>query len=411
MSSQRLTRPLEGVRVIGLEQYMSGPYCTMMLADAGAEVIKIERPGSGDPRRSIPPFAEGPGGKKAAGFMAYNRNKKSVALNIRSPEGQEVLRDLVRTADVVVENLRPGSMTRLGFGASGLLALNPRIITATISGFGRMEGFETPYAGRPAFDIVAEAMAGIMDLVGFEDRPPTYTVYGLADIYTGMATANGITQALYMRERTGEGQHVDVALLDAMIALNERMVALYSVTGVPGTRGRLRHAWPRGAFACADGYVALNVPDDRTWARLAETAGRPDLVDDPRAATGPARAEHADELRPILEGWMADRTRDEVVDALNAAGMPAAPVYTAEDVFDDEHFRQRGSLLDIDDPVVGLHTFARTPGHLSSAPHIPTHPAPELGQHTREVLMDLLGYGEERVDALAAGDVVEMAPE
>jgi formyl-CoA transferase len=406
MTSLLPNRPLEGVRVIGLEQYMSGPYCTMMLADAGAEVIKIERPGSGDPRRSIPPFAEGPGGRKAAGFMAYNRNKKSLALNVRDPRGQEILRALVKTADVVVENLRPGAMAKVGFDAPDLLALNPRIVAATISGFGRMPGYETRYAGRPAFDIVAEAMAGIMDLVGFEDRPPTYTIYGLADIYTGMAAANGITQALFMRERTGAGQHVDVGLLDAMVALNERMVALYSVTGQSGIRGRERHAWPRGAFACADGYVAINVPDDLMWKRLVEVAGRPDLVEDPRAATGTARAENAGELRPILEAWMADKTREAVVDALNAAGMPAAPVYTAEDVFNDDHFRERGSLVEIDDPVAGPHAFARTPGHLSSAPEIPKEPAPGLGQHTREILVELLGHDDGSVDELIDGGVL-----
>ena len=398
-------RPLDGIRVVGLEQYMSGPYCTMVLADAGAEVIKIERPGTGDPRRSIPPFAEGPGGRKAVGFMAYNRNKKSVALDLRASEGREILRDLVSTADVVVENLRPGSMDKLGFGPADLLELNPRLIAATISGFGRLPGYQTHYAGRPAFDIVAEAMAGIMDLVGFEDRPPTYTIYGLADIYTGLATANAITQALFMRERTGRGQQVDVSLVDAMVSLNERMVALYSVTGQPGIRGRLRHAWPRGAFACADGYVALNVPDDLMWKRLVETAGRPDLADHPLARTGTDRASNADTLRPMIEAWMSDKSREEVVDALNAAGMPAAPVYTAEDMFEDAHFRERGSLVDLVDPLVGVHTFARTPGHLGEAPEIPLLPAPELGEHTRSVLADL-GRSPEGIRALADAGVI-----
>lgn len=404
--SDKTIRPLTGIRVIGLEQYMAGPYCTMLLADAGAEVIKIERPGKGDPRRGIPPFARKGDARKAGGYMAYNRNKKSLALDLRSPEGQEILRDLVATADVVVENLRPGAMDKLGFGPEGLLELNPRLIAATISGFGRLKGYETRYAGRPAFDIVAEAMAGIMDLVGFEDRPPTYTIYGLADIYTGLATANAITQALFLRERTGRGQQVDVSLLDAMVSLNERMIALYSVTGQPGIRGRLRHAWPRGAFACADGYVALNVPDDLMWRRLVETAGRPDLAEDPRARSGTDRAANADVLRPALEAWMADKTREEVVDALNAAGMPAAPVYTAEDVFADPHFRERGSILEIPDPVAGAHLFARTPGHLGETPEIPRRPAPELGEHTREVLAGL-GRTPEEVETLLEAGVVE----
>jgi formyl-CoA transferase len=408
MTDQPPLRPLTGVRVIGLEQYMAGPYCTMLLADAGAEVIKIERPGKGDPRRSIPPFARRGEASKACGYMAYNRNKKSLALNVRSQEGQEVLRRLAAVSDVVVENLRPGAMDTMGVGHEALRALNPGLVYAMISGFGRMSGLESEYARRPAFDIVAEAMSGVMDLIGFEDRPPTYTLYGLADVYSGMVAAFGIMQALFVRERTGDGQLVDVALLDSMLALNERMVALYSVTGEAPHRGRLEHLWPRGAFRCSDGYVALNVPDDGIWARLATAVGRPDLVDDPRSATGTARAANADQLQPILEDWMADKTRAEVVDTLNAAGMPTAPVYDAADVFADPHFRVRGMLPEVEDPEVGPFTFARSVPHLSGAPDIPREPSPALGSHTREVLEDILGYEPGAVDALAEEGVVEV---
>ena len=278
--------------------------------------------------------------------MAYNRNKKSLALNVKAEEGREVLQRLASVSDVVVENLRPGAMDKIGVGYEGLKELNPRIIYAMISGFGRLPGYESDYAQRPAFDIVAEAMSGVMDLIGFEDRPPTFTLYGLADVYSGMVGAFGIMQALFMRERTGEGQLVDISLLDNMLALNERMVALYSVSGKAPERGKLEHLWPRGAFKCSDGYVALNVPDDGIWARLATTVGRPDLIDDPRSADGASRASNIDFLEPILEGWMADKTRAEVVNAFNAAGMPTGPVYTAEDVFADDHFRVRGMLAE-----------------------------------------------------------------
>jgi crotonobetainyl-CoA:carnitine CoA-transferase CaiB-like acyl-CoA transferase len=213
-------------------------------------------------------------------------------------------------------------------------------------------------------------------------------------------------QALFMRERTGEGQLVDVSLLDNMLALNERMVALYSVSGKAPQRGKLEHLWPRGAYRCADGYVAVNVPDDRIWARLATTIGRRDLVDDPRSADGTSRAANADFLQPILEEWMADKTRAQVVDALNAAGMPTGPVYTAEDVFSDDHFRVRGMLAEVDDPEVGPYTFARSVPHLSEAPQIPLNAAPVLGAHTREVLEDLLGYDPADVDALASEGAV-----
>ncbi|MFQ5613307.1 MAG: CaiB/BaiF CoA transferase family protein [Anaerolineae bacterium] len=403
-----MQRPLSGIRVIGLEQYMSAPYCTMLLADAGAEVIKIERPGRGDPRRAIPPFIEGESGvKKAGGFIGYNRNKKSLALNMRSEAGQEVFKKLVAVSDVVVENLRPGAMTKMGLDYPALRATNPRLIYAAISGFGRLAGYQGPYSQRPAFDIVAEAMSGMMHLVGFADKPPSWTIYGLADVYSGMVAAYGIMQALFMRERTGRGQEVDISMFDSMLALNERMVTLYSVTGQSPARGQLKHLYPRGAFKCSDGYVALNVPDDLIWQRLCEAMGREDLITDERSATGPARAANADFLQPVIETWLADHTRAEAVDILNASGVPTGPVYIAEDVFADPQVAARGMLVEIDDPQVGPYKFARTPGHLSAAPDIPTRPAPNLGQHSRAILRDLLGYEAGQVDSLVKAGVVE----
>jgi len=401
-----IKRPLSGIRVIGLEQYMSGPYCTMLLADAGAEVIKIERPGQGDPRRAIPPFVEKGGIKKAGGYLSYNRNKKSLALNLRDSEGHKILKELARVSDVIVENLRPGVMAKMGMDYDSLKTINPGLIYAMISGFGRLPGYQTKYSNRPAFDIVAEAMSGTMNLVGFTDKPPTYTLYGMADVYSGVVGAYGIMQALFMRERTGQGQIVDVSMLDNMLALNERMVTIFSVTGEEPERGQLRHLWPRGAFQCRDGYVAINVPDEIMWERLAKTIGRPDLIDDPRSADGASRAANANFLSPVIERWMTDKTREEIVDALNAAGMPAAPVYTAKDVFADDHFRKRNMLVEVDDPEVGAQTFARTTPHISAAPEIPVNPAPNLGEHTRLVLSELLGYSDDEVNKLVEKGVV-----
>lgn len=399
-----MNRPLSGIRVTGLEQYMAGPYCTLLLADAGAEVIKIERPGKGDPRRSIPPFVEIEGEKRAAGFMGYNRNKKSLALDLRSEKGQEVYKRLVTASDVVVENLRPGSMDRQGLGFEAMSKLNPRLVWAIISGFGRMPGFTGPYSDRPAFDIVAEAMGGIMHQVGFADRPPSWTIYGMADIYTGMVTAFGIMQALFARERTGEGQLVDSSMLDNMLALSEQALAVYSVSGQVTTRGQLRNVWPRGAFQTQDGFIALNVPDNIIWSRLCEAIGRPDLVEDERSKTAPARSENAEFLRPIIEGWLAGMTRTEAVDTLNAAGVPTGPVYSAEDIFADPHVEARGMLMD-----VGGYKFARSVPHLSSNPTPPTEISPSLGQHTRPILEELLGYSSAEVDALVAENVVQTA--
>jgi crotonobetainyl-CoA:carnitine CoA-transferase CaiB-like acyl-CoA transferase len=401
-----MQRPLTGIRVIGLEQYMSAPYCTMMLADAGAEVIKIERPGRGDPRRAIPPFAEGKDGvKKAGGFMAYNRNKKSLALNLRAPEGQEVFKRLVVDADVVVENLRPGAMKKMGLDYPALKKINPRLVYAAISGFGRLEGYEGPYGNRPAFDIVAEAMSGIMNLVGFADKPPSWTIYGLADVYSGLCTAYGVMQALFMRERTGEGQFVDSAMLDNMLALNERMVMLYSITRQEPQRGRLRHLYPRAAFKCSDGYLALNVPDDLIWKRLCQAMEREDLIDNPRSANGTARAANVDFLDPIINGWLAEKTRAEAEELLNSRGVPVGPVYTAEDVFTCPQVAARKMLVPMEDPDVGTYQFARTPVTLSSAPEIEANPAPALGQHTKEILSEL-GYGAAEIERLGKEQIV-----
>ena len=386
---------------------MAGPYCTLLLADAGAEVIKIERLGGGDPRRAMPPFAEKGGARKAAGFMGYNRNKKSLALNLRDPRGREVFRKLAMCSDVVVENLRPGSMSKMGLGHKDMRALKPELVWAIISGFGRMDGFRGPYADRPAFDIVAEGMSGMMDLVGFADKPPSWTIYGLADIYSGLVTAFGITQALLMRQRTGRGQLVDSAMFDNMLSLNEQMVSYYSVAGEVLERGRPKNYYPRGAFRTKDGYLALHCPNDILWKRLAGVLDRPDLAEDERTATATARCANIELLEPIINDALASMTRDEAVEKFNGAGVPCGPVNTVEDIFRDPQVEARHMLMPVDDPKVGSFRFARTPPHLSEAPEPPAEPAPELGQHTREILEGLLDYTPSDVDALEEDGVVE----
>ena len=400
-------RPLSGVRVTGLEQYIAGPYCTMLLADTGAEVIKIERPGGGDPRRQMPPFAEKDGRKKGAGFMGYNRNKKSLCLNLRDPKGQEVFRKLVASSDVVVENLRPGSMAKLGLGHREMRRMNPQLVWAIISGFGQLDGYRGPYSDRPAFDIVAEAMSGMMNLVGYDDKPPSGTVYGMADIVSGIIAAYGVLQALFMRQRTGRGQLVDSAMLDNLLSLNETMVTLYSVAGQEQKRGVPTVFFPRGAYQTKDGYLAVHVPDNIIWKRFCEVMERSDLIDDERSATSPARAQNHGFLDPIISEFMATMTRDEAVEKFNAHGVPVAPVYTAEDVFADPHIEARGMLMPIDDPEVGTYRFARTAPMLEENAELPRNPAPALGQHTREILEGLLDYSSSEVDALRDHGVVE----
>jgi len=406
MGTER-ARPLEGLVVLGAEQFIAGPYCTMLLADAGAEVIKIERPGVGDPRRTIGPYVMAPDGKSrvSGGFLEYNRNKKSVTLNIQSPEGKDILRRLAAQADVLVENFRPGTLDRLGLGYSQLSEINPRLVYAAVSGFGQLPEYQGPYSSWPAFDIVAEAMGGVMHMVGFADRPPLTTLYGLADTYSGLVTAFGIMQALWARERTGRGQFVDTSMYDAMLAINERALAAYSLTGeVPG-RGRETIQGPRGAFLAKDGYVALNIPTDDQWSRLTTAIGRPELIEDERTRSGPARAANEDFVRPILEEWMSGLTKAEVVERLLAAGVPAGPVQTADEIFACPHVAARRMLVDIEDPRLGTIRMARTPVRLSNAGEVEGRPAPGLGEHTGEVL-SRIGVAPAELEALQAKGVI-----
>jgi len=405
--AQQKRKPLEGLLVLGVEQYIAGPYCTMLLADAGAEVIKIERPGSGDPRRTIGPYVTSRDGKTrvSGGFLEYNRNKKSLTVNMQDPRGKEILKRLVEKADVLVENFKPGTMAKLGLGYEHLSQVNPRLVYAAISGFGQLEEFEGPFSKWPAFDIVSEAMGGVMHMIGFPDRPPITTMYGLADTYSGMVTALGIMFALYDRARTGLGQFVDTSMYDAMLALNERSLATYSLTGEVPLRGKETIAGPRGAFMADDGYVALNIPTDDLWKRLATVIGREDLVDDPRTRTGPARAQNDVFLRETLEAWMKGKTKAQVVDTLMAAGVPTGPVHTAKDIFECPHVAARKMLVELDDPDLGPKRFARTPVRLSAAEEVPGRPVPRLGEHTSGIL-GALGYSEREILALKQAGVV-----
>lgn len=391
--------PLNGIRVIAMEQYMSGPYCTMLLADAGAEVIKVEQPKGGDPRRGIGPFAvDEQGNKTSGGFMAYNRNKKSLTLDLQTQEGKQVLLDLVRVSDVVVENLRPGVAEKLGVGHEEARNANPKLIYTAISGFGRSGG---PYRQRPAFDIVVEAMSGIMNIVGFADREPITTLYGMPDIYSGLVAAYAITLALIQRGVTGEGQLLDISMYDAMVSLNERSIVTHSFTGEVPTRGRERYAAPRAAYKAKDGWVALSCPTDDMWARLAKLIDREDLISDPATATGPARAERAESLlRPLIEEWLSDKSRDEATKLLLGGGVPAGPVQTVEDVVNCPQVAERGMLLEIADDIAGRRKVARTPVRGSAMPEPDTTRPPRLGEHNEDILGRLLGYDTARLEQL-----------
>ncbi|MBC8458307.1 MAG: CoA transferase [Deltaproteobacteria bacterium] len=295
--------PLEGVRVLGLEQYIAGPDCTMWLADQGAEVIKIERPGSGDPRRNYLPAVEDNSGNKAyGGFEVFNRNKKSLTLNIQSEKGKEIFKEIVKHADVVVENMAPGTVEKLGLGYDTLRDINPRLIYAAISGFGRLDELKGPYSKWPAFDPVIQAMAGIMDQIGEADGPPLWGFPGLADLFTGVVTGYAILLALFMRERTGEGQFIDSSMYDSLAALNEMGIMNYSFGGGVVSRGAvLKFQAPAGAYKVKDGgYISFLAANDFIWKRICKAIDREDLVENPKTATGPERVKNKDFLEPIV---------------------------------------------------------------------------------------------------------------
>ncbi len=402
--------PLAGLRVVAIEQYISAPYCTMLLADAGAEVIKIEQPGGGDPRRTIGPFAPSTDGHvSTGGFLSYNRNKKSLTLDLKQPSAQRALRELIARSDVVVENLRPGALEKLGISVPQLLQDNERLIYAAISGFGRMGA--GPYAQRPAFDIVVEAMSGIMNIVGFADREPLTTLYGLPDTYTGLVAAYNVALALIQRGVSGKGQLLDIAMYDCMIALNERSVMNYSYSGVSPVRGAERVAGPRGAFKAVDGYVALSCPTDLIWSRLARLMDREDLIDHPDTRTAADRAAAEPLMREVIEAWLADKTRDEATDLMMAAGVPAGPVQTMEDVFSCPHVAARGTLLEVEDGQGERRRMAKPATAGSRMAHAQPLRPPRLGEHNEEILGGVLGYSAAQLEELVRSGVICPKPD
>lgn len=399
--------PLDGVRIIALEQYIAAPYCTMWLADCGAEVIKIERPGGGDPRRNYQPALESESGESVyGGFVTYNRNKKSVALDLQSPEGRQVYLDLIKSADVVVENLKPGSVDKLGIGYADLSKINPKLIYAAISGYGRTKELDGAYSGLPAFDPVIQAMSGITNLFGDEDGPPEVSPLALGDLFTGVMAGYQILLALFMRERTGVGQYIDAAMYDSLVALNEKSLMFYTFAGEVLSRGRDKYQAPYRTFAVKDGYVALITPNDLIWARFCKALGKEEWVSDPQMADGRMRAANTDAWEPFVEQWMAERTSDEVVAALDKFGVPAGKVQTGKDLANCEHLKARKALVEVEDPDVGSLILARAPVRLSGMGEVRKASAPKLGQHTSDILGEMLGYSEHQISKLKATGAV-----
>jgi formyl-CoA transferase len=382
-------RPLEHLRVLEIGQYIAAPYCSLMLADQGAEVVKLERPGLGDPRRSYDPRVGEGDGALSGGFLSYNRGKRSLTLDLRDEDDRAIFMALLPGFDVVVENLRPGAMDRLGLGWDVLSEAHPGLVYCAISGFGRAPQRQGKYAGRPAFDTSVQAVGGLMSVVGEPGGAPLPTVTGFADIFTGVHGAFGVLSALAARERTGAGALVDVSMYDCVSSLMERDLMLHDFTGEKRERGVDRYA-PVGALRASDGYVALILPTDEMWRRFCVALDRPDLLDHPALTTVLTRARaFADVLRPEAEKWTSQRTRAEVVEHLSAAGVPAGEVQEIDELYRCEHLEAREMFLSIEDPEGGRRRMIRTPVVVEGFEPPAPMSVPPLGEMTGQLVADL----------------------
>ena len=383
--------PLDGIRVIDLSRVVSGPLCTMNLADMGADVVKIEEPGRGDESRAFgPPFLGG----ESPYYLSVNRNKRSCTVNLKRDAGQAILWRLFDTADVVVQNFRPGAMARLGLDYDAVAARHPRLIYCSISGFGD----SGPDAVRPGYDLVVQGESGLMDLTGEADGPPTRIGTSIADLTAGVMAAQGITLALYARQTTGRGQHVKIAMLDAVASLLTYNAGNYFATGESPTRRGNDHpsVVPYQTLRAKDGWMNLAVANDSLWVRYCDAIERPDLRDDPRFATAPERVNHRDTLVPIIVALTAARTVQQWVDLLGAAGVPCGRIRNVAEVCTNPQLTERGKVVDRPHPTAGIVTMIGLPIELSDTPGRSQTAPPLLGEHTDDVLRDA-GYTDDEV--------------
>ena len=399
-----MSTTLQDLLVLDLTRVLAGPFCTLVLADLGARVVKIETPGLGDDARTYGPFVNG----ESLYFASLNRNKESVALNLKHDSGRRLFLGLVAKADILVENFRPGTMAKLGLDYSRLREVNTRLIYAACSGFGQTG----PYAQKPAFDVIVQAMGGVRTPTLQPRRVPTRVGASIGDVTAGLFTAVGILAALEARHRTGIGQLLDISMMDCQVAILENAIARLVATGeVPRATGN-RHPsiTPFTSFKAKDSHFVVAAGNDALWRKLCQAVGLPELEKDPMFLNNDLRTRNAEALGSILGEVFLAKDRAEWIAILEQAGVPCGPVNTIADVVADPQVRARKMIVDVEHPVAGLLKLAGSPIKLSAASDQRYRPSPLLGQHTREILADLLGLAESEVAGLHEAGAIGLPP-
>ena len=395
--------PLDGVRVVDLSRILAGPYCSMCLGDMGADVIKIERPGAGDDtRRFGPPFVDG----VSTYYLAINRNKRSVALDLKSEAGKAVLWRLIEGADVLLENFRPGTLARLGFGYEAVAEKNPRLVYCSISAYGHAG--EPEWSSRAGYDLISQGMGGIPGLTGPPDGAPYKVGASIADVVSGMVAYQGILLALLARQRTGVGQKVDTSMFDGQVSLLTYLATAWLNAGVAAPRLGNRHLSiaPYQTYETADGWLNIAVANQSLWHKLCAALDRPELADDARFATNPDRVANIDALDAALTGVLKGRSRDDWIELLTAAGIPCGPVLTLPQTLGHPQLAARGMVASMPHPVLGEIGVTGIPTRLEGTPGSLRRPPPGLGEHTDEVLAEL-GLAGDAIAGLRAEGIIE----
>jgi formyl-CoA transferase len=393
--------PLSDVRVVEMGQLLAGPFCGQLLADFGADVIKIEPPGTGDPMRE---WGREKAGGRSLWWPVVARGKRSVTLDLRNPVGQQLARELIAGADVLVENFRPGTLERWGLDPADLVAADPQLIVVRVSGFGQTG----PYATRPGYGAIGEAMGGLRAVIGEPDRPPARAGISIGDTLAATFACVGCLVALHARTSTGRGQVVDAALYEAVLAVMESLLPEYAIAGHvrPRTGSVLPNVAPANAYPTADGEHLISANQDTVWRRLAAAMGRPELADDERYATHGARGAHQVELDELIASWTSTMDTAELESVLNAHDVPNGRIYTAPDMLADAHFAARDAIVTMAHPQLGDFPMQNVVPKLSATPGRIRWVGPELGEHTDEVLAEVLGLDEARLAELHAAGVV-----